>query len=79
MNYLVTFHTHYGAICFQKYCEKESIKAKMMSVPRTLSASCGVCILIEATEIPRLAAHEDIDKCYEVNGKNDYVLIESGV
>lgn len=41
---IATFHTHFGAMSFQKKLEKTGRQASMMPVPRALSASCGVCV-----------------------------------
>jgi len=67
MNYLATFHTHYGALQFSKYCKQENFPAKMAPVPRELSASCGVCVRFDASCAPNVAEHEDMDCCYNVS------------
>ena len=42
--YIATFYSHYGAVCFKKNCEKLGIGTKIMPVPRNLSSSCGTCV-----------------------------------
>ena len=72
-NYLVTFHTHYGATRFHKYCKRENISVKMKPTPRELSSSCGVCVQMETSRVPSPAEHEDMDSCYIIreNGVNN--------
>lgn len=67
--YLITFHTHYGATKFHKFCKKEKITAKVMPTPRELSSSCGVCVLMEDNQAPDLSQHEDMDICYQKKGE----------
>ena len=67
MEYLATFYTHYGAMRFHKYCQKDGLPAKMAPVPRELSASCGVCVRFESDHVPRKKDHEDMERCYAVS------------
>lgn len=76
MKYLVTFYTHYGAVRFHKYCQKTGIPAKMMPVPRALSASCGVCVRFEAVCAPQITEHEDMERCYAVSEEGAYIAAE---
>ena len=39
---IATFHTTSMAIMFERICRKEGIKSKIVPVPRSLSASCGL-------------------------------------
>ena len=73
MEYLATFYTHYGAMRFYKHCQKQGITAKMMPVPRTLSASCGVCVRVWADASPEPAEHEDMECIYAVMADGTYV------
>ena len=70
--YLATFYTHYGAMRFKKYCEKEGISAKMAPVPRELSSSCGVCVRFESNQPPKKEDHEDMEACYTISPNNEY-------
>ena len=76
MDYLATFFTHFGAMRFLKQCVKESVSAKMASVPRELSASCGVCVRFEAVCAPNVAEHDDMECCYIVTLNGSYVPVE---
>ena len=67
MDYLATFHTHFGALRFHKYCLNEfAPSAEMRPVPRELSASCGVCVCFQADCAPKTTDHEDMERCYIV-------------
>lgn len=48
--YIATFYSHYGAVCFKKNCEKAGISAMIMPVPRNLSSSCGTCVRFRTRE-----------------------------
>ncbi|MCL1917070.1 MAG: DUF3343 domain-containing protein [Peptococcaceae bacterium] len=58
---------------FLKQCLKESISAKMMPVPRELSASCGVCVRLESVCAPSVPEHEDMERCYIMTSNGAYV------
>ncbi len=75
MKYLATFYTHYGAMRFYKHCQKNGETAKMMPVPRELSASCGVCVRLEAALPPSPAEHEDMERCYTVTPEGAFVPV----
>jgi hypothetical protein len=76
MEYLATFHTHYGAIRFHRLWEKDGLPAKMMPVPRELSSSCGVCVRFAAACPPLAAEHEDMERWYAVAADGAYVPVE---
>ena len=40
---IITFNSATDAIKFEKYCQKEGIEGRLIPVPRTISASCGLC------------------------------------
>ena len=77
MEYLATFHTHYGAVRFHKHCQKSGDPARMLPVPRELSASCGTCVRFEAERPPAADEHEDMDRCYAVTGDGVYSPADS--
>ena len=72
MEYLATFYTHYGAMRFNKSCEKEGIAAKMAPVPRELSSSCGVCVRFTADFAPEASEHEDMERCYTIGSNGAF-------
>jgi len=76
MEYLVTFFTHYGAMRFHKQCKREGAVSKLLPVPRTLSASCGVCVRVEAESAPKKAEHTDLEACYTVADDGTYTIAE---
>ena len=59
MIYIATFYSHFGAMRFKRMCSAQSIKAKMMPVPRTLSSSCGTCVRYETDEQVDVQAHTE--------------------
>ncbi|MDR0936128.1 MAG: DUF3343 domain-containing protein [Oscillospiraceae bacterium] len=76
MEYLATFHTHYGAVQFNKRRNAEGVQSKLMPVPRELSANCGLCVRFIAPAAPNPSEHEDMDKCYAVNEYGEYTITE---
>ena len=49
--YVATFFSHFGALRFQKLCTKLGYEAQLSPVPRSLSSSCGTCVLFSAPEL----------------------------
>ena len=76
MEYLVTFYTHYGAMRFHKQCKREGAVSRLLPVPRALSASCGVCVRVEADAAPKEAEHADLESCYTTAPDGAYVIAE---
>lgn len=63
MIYIATFFSHYGAVTYQKQCEKEGIASCLAPVPRTLSSSCGTCVRCEERWVmPTGESLEDVEK-----------------
>ena len=42
--YVATFFSHYDALTFFDFLKGKNITAKLMPVPRKVSASCGTCV-----------------------------------
>ena len=56
MEQIATFHTHFGALTFQKKLRGlGDAAAMMMPVPRALSASCGTCVKFSMAFDPAMA------------------------
>lgn len=72
--FLATFYTHYGAMKFNKTCQKISVASTLMTVPRKLSSSCGICVEFEAASCEFVLAipPEDMENCYLIKGNNIY-------
>ena len=66
MDQIATFHTHFGALSFQRRLQKMGDRAVMMPVPRSLSASCGTCVRFQAPFCAGTMADEDLDRVYAV-------------
>jgi hypothetical protein len=45
--FIVTFHSHFGALSYCKALKKQGVTANLMPVPRRVSASCGTCAYYE--------------------------------
>ncbi len=67
MEYIATFYSHFGAMRFKKQCDKRSIPARLMPVPRNLSSSCGTCVRYESgCACPVEAWPEEMEQAAEV-------------
>lgn len=74
--FVATFHTHLAALLTSRNLTAQGVAARMMPVPRKLSASCGTCVRYSAGE-PRLAAmDEDVEAVYEHIGGEYQLLME---
>jgi len=40
---IITFNSTTDAMAFERYCHKREIEGRLIPVPRTISASCGMC------------------------------------
>jgi len=56
--YIATFFSHYGALSYYNLLGERGIAAKLMPVPRRVSASCGTCVCYTADLPADLPAHE---------------------
>ena len=65
MEQIATFHTHLGALRFQKKLTRLGQDAALAPVPRKLSASCGTCVRFSAP-FQQAWAMEDLDSVYLV-------------
>ena len=77
MEYIVTFHTHFDALQYDRFLKKSNIKGKLQPVPRTLSSSCGTCVKFQSDEHieedSEFTAHE-FEKIFVKEGKI-YILM----
>ena len=64
MEQIATFHTHFGALSFQRRLRGMGEQAVMMPVPRSLSASCGTCVRFQTPFCAASMADEDLDRVY---------------
>ena len=75
MDYLATFHTHYGALKFHQSLKNKEILSQMMPVPRNLSASCGVCVKFQTETSQVWLDQEDLDQVVECVENHGYRTI----
>ncbi len=73
MKYLMTFHTHAGAIRFERILRKEGFDCELMPVPRRLSSSCGICARFDIESYCHWE-DEDVNAVYLVEDK-EYQII----
>ena len=79
MDYIATFHTHYGAMRFHQQLKKREIAAQMMPVPRNLSASCGVCVRFQMNDPNLWIDYEDLDQVVECETNRTYRVIYQNI
>ncbi|MCI6006100.1 MAG: DUF3343 domain-containing protein [Blautia sp.] len=67
--YIATFYSHFGAVCFKRACAACNVPAVIMPVPRSLSSSCGTCVKFQAgTEQDFPEKNEEIEQIVRVDG-----------
>jgi len=57
-HYVITFFSHYDALIFFKFLKESGTRAKLMPVPRKVSASCGTCVSLMAEREVNLDGYE---------------------
>ena len=72
MDYIVVFHTHSGAIKFEKRMNSLKIPVSLRPVPRKLSSSCGVCANISYDGDIKDLVVQEIESIYTELGKYEY-------
>ena len=61
---------------FNQFCRKRDLESKMQPVPRSLSSSCGICVILNTDTLPSLVEHEDYEACYQVMDNEQYLLLD---
>ena len=77
MEQIATFHTHLGALCFQKRLTALGDAPVMAPVPRKLSASCGTCVRFALPFRAETMADEDLDGVYAAEGGGYRLLFQN--
>lgn len=77
MEYVATFHTHFGALSFlRRLRHLGDEKAMMIPAPRILSVSCGSAVYFTFDFDEDAMADDDTEGVYRVEG-DDYIEIFS--
>lgn len=66
---LVTFHTTTGAMAMEKRCKAQGIAGRLIPVPRSITADCGMAWRAEIDQGARLeaiTADLDVDSFFEI-------------
>ncbi len=63
--FIATFHTHLSALTTHRTLTEMGVEARMMPVPRKLSASCGTCVRYSASQPCLESMDEDVEGVYE--------------
>lgn len=53
---IITFHTTVSAIAAEQHCQASGIAGRLIPVPRTITADCGMAWCCETTQRPQVAA-----------------------
>jgi len=64
MKLLVTFHTTAGAMAMEKYCAVQNVPGRLIPVPRSITADCGLCWMspLEVREqVEAITSSHDLD------------------
>lgn len=75
--YIATFHTHLSALLTCRALTSLGVAARMMPVPRKLSASCGTCVSYEAPEPLLEKMDADVERVFAMEGEAYTLLLEN--
>lgn len=73
-DYIITFFTHFDAICCARNLKSHNLKVVMAPVPRVLSASCGTSVQFCCAENPLGLIGEQFEQLYQICGKEFMLL-----
>lgn len=77
MEQIATFHTHFGALSFQRRLNALGEEGVMAPVPRKLSASCGTCVRFTRPFDPAALSDDDLEAVYAVEAGGYRLLFEN--
>ncbi|MFA6844748.1 MAG: DUF3343 domain-containing protein [Sphaerochaetaceae bacterium] len=63
--FVATFFSHYAATRFAKKMSRHNLAFSLRPVPRSLSSSCGTCVVFEAEEPLMEGDVEEVEAIYE--------------
>ncbi|MBQ0038491.1 MAG: DUF3343 domain-containing protein [Clostridiales bacterium] len=66
---LVTFHTTAGAMAMEKRCKAQGVPGRLIPVPRSITADCGMAWRAELEQrraLETITADLDVDSFYEL-------------
>lgn len=78
MQLLVTFKNRFDATIFSRVLNKEAIQCLLMPTPRKLSASCGVCAILDVDDLDAVLQRTgglEFQAVYKVDDEN-YDLLQ---
>ena len=78
MQLLVTFKNRLDATIFSRALNKEAIRCLLMPTPRKLSASCGVCVILDVDDLDAVLQRTgslEFQAMYKVRDEN-YDLLQ---
>lgn len=75
--YVATFHTHLSALLTCRSLTAAGAQARMMPVPRRLSASCGTCVAYQADDPMLERMDADVERVFSAEGECYTLLLEN--
>ena len=73
--YVAPFHTHLAAARSKRSLKEAGIEAVFAPVPRKLSASCGTCLLYQATDPALACMDRDTAAVALICGEDSYQIL----
>ncbi len=74
--YIATFSSHFDALTCFGALKEQGFDAKLMPVPRKVSASCGTCVSFHADFLPDTSGC-DIETLYAETARGQFTAIEA--
>ena len=75
--YIATFHTHLSALLTCQSLTASGAEARMMPVPRKLSASCATSVAYQAAAPLLDKMDADVELVFQVDGETYTLLLEN--
>ena len=75
--YIATFHTHLSALLTCQSLTASGAEARMMPMPRKLSASCGTCVAYQAAAPLLDKMDDDVERVFQVDSETYTLLLEN--
>ena len=66
-SYLATFYSQFGALSAKELLQERGISAELESVPRSLSASCGLCVHFQHENGECIKGATELEAIYQKN------------
>ena len=79
MEYVITFHTHFDALQYDRFLKRNGIKGRLQPVPRSLSSSCGTCVRFTCETLIPQCTEMEFEKLFSSENGEYNLVAESKI